>query len=88
MYQAYSSLRYNLLFVGEVVNESKVVRMASATPSGFICGARCPLFATRWIEAALPLNAFSSISFLTGGGLTIKSAVPGMIVECVVLTHM
>ena len=78
VYQVYSSLRYNLLFVGEVLNELKVVRMASATLSGFTCGARWPLFATRWIEAALPLNAFSCISFLTGGGLTVKSAVPGV----------
>jgi len=78
MYQVYSSLRYNLLFVGKVVNELKVVRMASATLSGFTCGARCPLFATRWIEAAFPLNAFLFISSLTGGGLTIKSAVPGI----------
>ena len=46
--------------------------------SGLTCGARCPLFVTRWIEAALPLNAFLCISFLTGGGLTVNSAVPGV----------
>lgn len=75
MYQVYSSLHYNLLFAGGVVNELKVVRMASATLSGLICGARCPLFSTRWIEAALPLNALLCISLLTGGGLTVKSAI-------------
>lgn len=52
--------------------------MASATLSGFTCGARWPLLATRWIEAALPLKAFLCISFLTGGGLAVKSAVPGV----------
>ena len=76
MHQVYSSFFYNLLFVWEVVNELKVVRIAPATLSGFTCGARCPLFAIRWIEAALPLNAFLCISSLTGGGLTVKSAVP------------
>jgi hypothetical protein len=75
-YSRYGSFHYNLLFVVEVANELKVVRMASATPSGFTCGARCPPCATRWTEAALPLNAFLCISSLTGPGLTTESAVP------------
>lgn len=45
--RVYNQLHYSLLFVGEAANEPKVVRMASATPSGCTCGARCPPFATR-----------------------------------------
>lgn len=86
--QTSNQLRYILLFVVKVINELNVSRMASATLFGCTSGERCPPFATRWIEAVLPLNACLWMSSLIGVGLTAKSAMLKIELESAASTHM